>query len=279
MKIVIFSGTTEGRQLSEQLIRAGAQVLVSVVSEYGARLQEEIPVAQILVGPRSPEEMAEMLSDADLCVDATHPYAVEVTANIRSACSRTGVTGLRLVRAGAYAADLAPEGAEMPEIIPAADRTEAVAAAKRLLAEADGAGSVRDPAGAGDPARILLTTGVRDLPAYAEGLGPEHICARVLPAVESIRTCLEAGLPGRNIIAIQGPFSTQLNAALIRECGACALITKESGTSGGFPEKLEACRSCGIPAIVISRPEDPGMSYEQVLEECLRRIHGQKDPA
>ena len=255
MKILIFGGTTEGRNLSRALAEAGGEVTVCVVSDYGARQQGDHPGIDVETGPRSREEMEELLRGKGLCVDATHPFAVEATANIREAAESAGVPRLRLLR---------EDGAEeSASVKPVKSREEAIREAKDLLSRTSG--------------NILLTTGVRDLPVYAENLDPERLVARVLPSEESIRICKEAAIPDRQIIAIQGPFSAKLNQALIEEYGICALIPKESGRTGGFPEKLDACEAAGIPAIVIARPEDEGMTYEQVLKECLGRIEKESD--
>ena len=73
MKIVVFSGTTEGRILSRQLAALGAQVLVSVATPLGAEEQGEETGITVHCGRLTPEEMAALLQGADLCVDATHP--------------------------------------------------------------------------------------------------------------------------------------------------------------------------------------------------------------
>ena len=102
----------------------------------------------------------------------------------------------------------------------------------------------------------------------------------MLPSVESIAKCRELGLSGKQIIAMQGPFSREMNEALIREVGAAAILTKESGISGGFIEKLEAARATGVKCIVIENPEkgSNACTYEQVLarieELSGRRISG-----
>ena len=91
MKIVIFSGTTEGRELSQLLTDAGAEVTVCVASEYGAEEQGRVSGAEIRTGPLSAEEKRDLLRDKAICVDATHPYAVHVTASVREACREAGV--------------------------------------------------------------------------------------------------------------------------------------------------------------------------------------------
>ena len=56
MKLLIFSGTTEGRELSVKLAAAGAEVTVCVATEYGSEEQGSCPGVTTLVGPLSPEE-------------------------------------------------------------------------------------------------------------------------------------------------------------------------------------------------------------------------------
>ena len=78
--------------------------------------------------------------------------------------------------------------------------------------------------------------------------------ARVLPGLESVQLCYDAGLTGKQIIAMQGPFSEQMNRTIIGEYGISALVMKESGKTGGADEKLRAAKAAGISCYVIRRP-------------------------
>ena len=98
MRVVIFSGTTEGRELSAALASAGADVIVSVASDVGAEEQGEIPGVTVEEGLKDEEQIRNLIRGADLVVDATHPYAVLVTENIRQAAEAEQVERLRLVR-------------------------------------------------------------------------------------------------------------------------------------------------------------------------------------
>jgi len=246
MKIIIFGGTTEGRELSVQLASEGADVTVSVASEYGAEEQTADYGIKIEEGPKDEDEMRLLIRGADLCVDATHPYAVLVTENIRKAAQAEGVELLRLTRDS--------ESFNSTDILIAGSAEEAA-----RIARAKGG-------------NVLLTTGSKDLHVYAELLDPQLLYPRVLPLASSLEACENACIPHRNIIAAQGPFSEGFNCALISELGIDILITKESGKAGGFSEKIQACRKCGIPAIVIARPDDEGLSYDEVLELCRRKM-------
>ena len=274
MKAVIFGGTTEGRELSLALAAEGAEVVVSVASEYCAEEQGCADGVTVVEGLKDAGGILQMIRGADVVVDATHPYAVLVTENIRRAAEEEGVELLRLVRGKDAAADFALDaagepGGDSPDTgDPAAKKG---APAHRIAADAEDAARIAlDIAGA--EGRVLLTTGSKDLGTYAAVIDPERLYARVLPLTQSIRMCEQAGIPHRNIIAVQGPFSQALNEAVIRDYGIDVMVTKESGRAGGFAEKIRACEECGIPAVVIARPEEDGLSYEEVLKVCREKL-------
>jgi len=85
MKILLFGGTTEGRVLSEVLAKRGDDVTVCVATDYGREEQAQVDGVTILTGRKGPEEMRALMGPCDLVVDATHPYATEVTASFRRA--------------------------------------------------------------------------------------------------------------------------------------------------------------------------------------------------
>ena len=98
MRVVIFGGTTEGRSLACTLAEMGAQVCVSVATEYGREEQPLQPGIQVHTGRLEAAEMAALLMGNDLCVDATHPYSTAASANVRQAALSAGVAYHRLLR-------------------------------------------------------------------------------------------------------------------------------------------------------------------------------------
>ena len=90
----MFSGTTEGRRFSKKLAELGVAVTVCVATPLG-----EMAGITVHAGRLQPDAMAALLAGADLCVDATHPYAVDATRNIRAAAVQAGVEYRRLLRA------------------------------------------------------------------------------------------------------------------------------------------------------------------------------------
>ena len=244
-KIVIFGGTTEGRRLSRELSGRGGEIVVCVAREYGREAQGECPGVTVLTGPKDRRDMGKVLKGAVLCVNATHPYAVEAGANLRSACEDVSVPYVRLLRPAS--------GTEGARVIMSAD--------------------ARDAAGylAGTAGNILLTTGAKELPCFA-ALDPSRLFPRVLPARDSLSACEDLGIPRRNVIAMQGPFSRELNEALIRQFHIAYLVTKDGGQEGGFPEKARAARNTGIPLILLKRPEERGKPYEAVAVLCQEAL-------
>ena len=245
MKVLIFGGTTEGRELSHALAERGSAVTVSVATDYGREEQRAHPAITVLTGRRDAAGMAALLRGFELCVDATHPYAAEASRNIRAACAAAKVPYRRLLRAAS-----APEGAVS------------------VRAAAEAAAYLADKAG-----NVLLATGAKELAAFTV-LGAERLYPRVLPAHEGIAACEAAGVPHRNIIAMQGPFSEELNAALLRQYGIAWLVTKDGGAAGGFPEKARAAAECGAGLIVLRRPEESGETMAEIMEaiEEMRKI-------
>lgn len=240
MRIILFGGTTEGRTLSRELAALGAEVTVCVATDYGREEQGSAPGITVHTGSLDVEGMSTVLRGAVLCIDATHPYAVQATANIRAAAQLAGVPYRRLQRR------LSP----LPQ---GSVAVEAAEEAVRYLRDTEG--------------NILLTTGSKDLPAFS-ALGGTRIYPRVLPAVESLKVCERAGIPRRNVIAMQGPFSRELNLALIRQFSIRYLVTKDAGETGGFGEKAAAAAEAGVVLIVLRPPEDQGEDYDTILSDC-----------
>ena len=239
MKILLFSGTADGRLLSRELADRGAEVTVCVATEYGTEAQGSYPGVTVLTGRKDAQEMAALLPGYELCIDATHPYALIVSQNIREACKKTGVPYRRLLR----------EACEADGAVTVSSVHDAAA----FLAETEG--------------KILLAIGSKELAVFSS-LPPKRLCPRVLPSHEAISACEALGIPHRNIVAMQGPFTKELNTALLRQLGARYMVSKDGGTAGGFPEKADAAREAGTTLILIRRPDEEGERYDEILRHC-----------
>lgn len=248
-KLCIFAGTTEGRELVSFLDGQNAAVLACVATEYGQTLLPKCENLTVSAGRLTQEEMKALLRRErfDLVIDATHPYAAVVTENIAAACQAAETPYHRLLRADSCM----PENAVF---------VENIAGAVEYLNQTEG--------------NILLTTGSKELHQFA---AMEHfsqrVYARVLPMDESLRLCREAGLPPSHILAMQGPFSKELNTAMLKAVGAAYLVTKASGAAGGFEDKISAARDSGIPSVIIGRPpQHAGTDLEQTISLLCQRF-------
>lgn len=239
MKIIIFSGTTEGRELSYLLAEHGHDVTVSVATDYGREEQGSDARIKLLSGTMPMDSILKILPEYELCIDATHPYATHITASIKRACAETGIEYIRLLR----------EESELPA---SAVCVSNAAEAEAFLSKQDG--------------NILLTTGAKELETW-KNIAPARLFPRILPSHKSLEVCEALNIPHRNIIAMQGPFSTELNAAILRQYNIKWLVTKDGGAPGGFTEKLAAAELCKVDVVVISRPPDEGIIFDAVLKK------------
>ena len=249
-RILIFSGTTEGRQLADILDASGICADVCVATGYGHEVMTEGQYRNIYTGRLTEEEMKEFMQKGDYAaiVDATHPYAVVVSSNIRQASAQAGLPYYRLRRTLQSAGDDS-------DVIYVKSQQECV----RALEQTSG--------------NILLTTGSKELHCYCENETlRERLFVRVLPGTESIEICHKNGILGRQIIAMQGPFSEEMNLALLHQYQIRYMVTKESGASGGFSEKISAAKKAGVSVFVIENPEAENGEQKENLEEILQEI-------
>lgn len=240
--VMIFSGTTEGRRLAMAL--AGKlDVHVRVATEYGEQVMGSADGIDVKAGScGGPEGIAAAIKEAGcgLVVDATHPYAVGITGHIREGCAKTGTEYVRLKR------DESSE--DTSDMVRVASLEDAIEYLK------------------GTEGPILATTGSNGIGLYAAIPGyRERVTARVLSTPDSVTKCAEYGFSGKNLIAAQGPFSEEMDLAMLKQTGARYLVTKDSGAPGGYGAKVRAARRAGATVVLIERPGEDGLSFAQVL--------------
>lgn len=237
--VVIFGGTLEGRRIAEAFQDTTLELHICVATEYGATLLPDSSNIYIHTGRMDEMAMREFLSDISPahCLDATHPYAVEVTANIRKACGELGLSYIRVTRREETVEAL--DGQNNKRVV----YLESVEAAAEFLDQTQG--------------KILITTGSRDLEKYTGIQDYQTRCiARVLPALSVLEKCRALGFEGRSLIGMQGPFGEELNYWMLKQVNASWMVTKSSGREGGYQEKYRAALKAGVNLVVIGRPEE-----------------------
>ena len=252
-KIAIFAGTTEGRLLASRAAGSRVQADVFVATEYG---KEEIPKAENLHvhdGRVDEIQMEKLFREKkyDLILDATHPFAVVVTANIREAAEKTGTPLLRILR-DKDPGELGGIGASGT----AAHSEGRIVTVENIRAAVEFLKATEGP--------VFVTTGSKELSAFLDLPDWEtRVYARVLSMPEVVKTCADIGFYGSHLIAMQGPFAEDLNVAMMRAVHAKWMVTKESGKAGGFDEKVRAAKKAGVGLVVIGRPVEEGISLAE----------------
>lgn len=232
MKIFLIAGTEDGRQLAEFLLRHGHLITASVVSEYGRKILQQYEGIIISEKKLDEDELEENLrGNFDILVDASHPYAVNISQNAIAACQRAEIPYIRFERAEVEVDD---------KNIFKVDSYEAAAVKAAELGK-----------------NIFITTGSRNLKKFidADALKDCNLSVRILPTAEVLRECESYGLTPKQIIAMQGPFSTELNVETFKHCRADVIITKNSGKVGGADTKIEAAKILNLPVVMIDRPK------------------------
>ena len=255
--LAVFAGTVEGRTFCEALSSAGVSAVAFVATEYGNQLMEGLPGIQVRTGRLDAAAMQEALAGVGTVVDATHPYAVEVSRNIRQAAASIGAEYVRIVRAQADREEYG-KGAD------GAAKSEPLAF---------GSASDVAPFLEGKQGNVLLTTGSKELAAYATTAElTERLWPRFLPDPAAIERALELGYKRSQLICMQGPFSLEMNEAMLKMSKAKWLVTKDGGKPGGFAEKVQAASSTGAQVLLIRKPEEHENGL--TLEEAIERFTG-----
>ncbi len=231
--IWVFAGTADGNALAAELSRLGYRLIVSTASDYGAELASvALPGVEVRSGRQGVTARRSQLqqSRAVAIIDATHPFASEISNQLTQLSAELNIPYIRYERPAAAVPSFARQVPDMP-------------AAARLAIEIG--------------RRIFLATGIKDVDTFLKQSGAEYRewWLRITPDTGSLELALKTGVPRSHICAMQGPFSNDFNIALWSAWKVDCVVTKESGEAGGFGSKVEAAHKLGIPLIVVRRPQ------------------------
>ena len=253
--ILLLAGTKDGRELGRYLSELGHDICLSVTSSYGHELALGSAKA-INEAKLNDFELVDFIKDNSITmiIDATHPYAQNASQNAVQAAKVAAIDYLRYERAKTE--------------LPVYDRLYVVAdniAACQLINEQS------------KWQTIFLTTGSKDLAAFAANIGKhKRVIARILPEADVLSEVRTLGFMPRDIIAMQGPFSQEMNTIMFKDCQADVIVTKDSGNIGGSDSKVAAAVALGLPLIVIGRPtiDYPAIAYSyEAVQAYLQQKH------
>ena len=243
--ILIFGGTTEGRLLFENISIKNKNTYLCVATDFGKEIVNTDNKENIFSKRLDEKEIENLAQDfkIDIIIDATHPFAVRVTENIKNACEAKSIKLLKVKR-------------EIDNFC--GNIFESIDEAVSFIKNKDG--------------NILVTTGSNEIEKFISIKDyKERVFARVLPVKASIEKCFNIGIEGKNLICMQGRFSENMNIETIKLVNAKYLVTKNSGKVGGFEEKISACEKTGvIPIVIMPKPQD-GVSVSEIIKmiDCI----------
>ena len=238
-KILILGGTAEGRELADLITNAGLDVITSLA---GRVKRPRLPQGEVRIGGfGGPQRMGRYLMEnsVDLVIDATHPFAENISASAVEATASTGTPMLRLNR---------------PEWTPTdGDTWISVSSAE------EAARLVQDRF-----KRPLLTIGRQKLSAFAGDARSSYLIRCVEPP--------DGKLPRRYLLMFdRGPFDFDSEHSLLRRHRIDVVVTKNSG-GDATAAKLEAARSLHIPVIMIERPPAPPVPTVHTVADAAQWI-------
>lgn len=229
----VFSGTSDGNALARQVAEQYGPVVVSTASEYGGDIaRQQCSGVTVWAGRQGVELRRQALraSHARAIVDATHPYAQQMSEQLIALGKELEIPYLRY---------------ERPSTLD--ERTALVCdSVEEASARAVAMGQ-----------RIFLATGSKDLATFLQTAGADQRewFLRITPDPTLIRRAIVLGIPRDHLIAMQGPFSEEINRALWRDLRIDCVVTKDSGEAGGFAAKARVAEELRIPLLVIKRPQ------------------------
>ncbi len=228
----VFSGTSDGNQLAAEIKAKGHAVVISASTEYGKELvAQKYPEIVVVSGRKGVEIRRQELRDnsARVIIDATHPFATEISKQLMQLSEELKIPYLRFERPGITDASSASLCTSMEE------------AAQLALKKGK---------------RLFLATGSKDLATFlnASKTTPAEWFIRITPDPLMLQRAIDLGIPRDHICAMQGPFSQAFNETLWQDWQIECVVTKDSGEAGGFGAKTAAAQALKIPLIVVQRP-------------------------
>ena len=248
-KIAVIAGTTEGRRFAEYLEEYDRESHILVATEYGDKVLPGFCRCKVHIGRFDAMQLKDFFNEAQIThvYDATHPYAKEITHNCKSACRYLHIPYRRILREELDPADYLP--ASMWQWFEQLDQTIP------YLEETKG--------------NILVTTGSKETDIFTKLSDFEkRIYLRILPDEWQKEQLMQKGFDEAHILMAQGPFSVEHNIEVMEQYHIRHLITKESGVSGGFAEKMKAARQEKVNVLILKRPMDSGISLKEAMKEA-----------
>lgn len=239
--IWIIGGTSDARKLIDKLDES-CDYAVTIATEGGRNFFDS---KNLFVGRMTKQEMEDFASEkkVDTLVDLSHPYARLVSENAKEVCEKLEIRYIRFVR----------------------EKTSHHEGEIYLKSYQESYDYLKKTSGT-----VFFTTGSKNIPNFEKIKGKNRFIYRILPVTESLSIPEKEGVHMRDLVAMVGPFSKDLNVALFKSFQVNYCVLKDSGSAGGTLEKLQACQEVGVKAIIIGRDEETGEADIDKILEMIR---------
>ena len=236
MRIAVIAGTSDATELIKNVFE-NHEITAFVATDYGKEILKNYNI-NIRIGRLNKQEFSQSLKNFDCVIDASHPFAQEVTKIVKFVCEELDLKYLRLIREKIN---------YNYNKIMIADSKEKVCL---LLGKMQG--------------NILFTTGVKSLNFYENHVKDfsKRAWIRILDTEDSRKLAKNSKA---NIIYSLPPFTQQDLLEIIKKYDINIIVSKDSGAKGGLPEKINIAKTCSIPVILIKRPEETGLQLQEIL--------------
>lgn len=242
--IWIVGGTSEAGILAEAFNKSGTAYIMTIATEEG---KDFFKHCNVKIGRMTKEEMIAFCQTEKISTiaDVSHPYALIVSQNAKEAAQELGIKYVKFLRSPVR---------ENKNIL----HFQNIESLCKFLSTLKSS-------------TVFFTTGSKNISDFEKYRSSNRFVYRVLPTADSIEKCKTCGVSTQDIIAVVGPVSQELNAAMFRAYNAEYVVLKDSGTSGGTNEKLEACAALKIIPLMLDRQDQDGISsIEKIKEEVLQ---------
>ncbi|OCB01074.1 cobalt-precorrin-6A reductase [Clostridium beijerinckii] len=243
-------GTSEGRKILSLINKYTNDIAVTTATAYGGELLKEFNIKSLNTKPLNKEEMIKWIriNKIKVLVDASHPYAEEVTKNSLECTKALNIPFVRYERLGSL------DNINSSNIMRVKNYDEAIKVIKNIHGN------------------ILNTTGGNNVTKFLDLDFDYRIIHRILPSPKVLSKIVEDGISIKNIIAMQGPISYDLEKAFIKQYDIKGILTKDSGIEGGVLEKYKAVEDSNIKLIAIERPSFTGTLIFNKEEELVKYL-------
>ncbi|GMQ55663.1 cobalt-precorrin-6A reductase [Vallitalea sediminicola] len=247
--ILILGGTSDSIMIANMIMRFSDNLILSTATEYGKEVASKRFDGTIIHGKMDDVKLSKYCMDRGIrmVIDATHPYAKQVSENAIKTCKDINIEYIRYER-------------------PLIEKDEE----KYIYCYSyEEAGKIID----GLQGNALITTGSKDIEHILHEIKDKYRAyIRVLPQSGNLERLERLYVLPDQIIAMKGPFSKELNVAIMNSIDCKIMVTKESGSRGMIQEKLQAADECNVKVIVIGRPKIDYPKVFSVTDDMIEYI-------